>query len=135
MLVPWKPPFAGPPAMPNTGVWNTSCTARLKRKSSRSLAVQLWLILTSNDVGFLRSRVLAERLLSSVVDCALGMSAMIFAAIGLINCDGILAQLAHERAESALTRLYSYADPWNWLVPDLSTTFVTAPAARPNSAV
>src|SRR5438067_1030882 len=81
--VPWKPPLAGPPAMPNAGCWKTFCTARLKRKSRRSLVVQLWLIFTSNDVGFLRSCVLTERLLVRALDCECGTSARILCAIGL----------------------------------------------------
>src|SRR5205807_10469874 len=64
----------------------------LKRKSSRSLFVQLWLIFTSKEVGFFLSCVFSERLFESAVDCAGGTSARILSAIGLNNCEGILAQ-------------------------------------------
>ena len=36
--------------------------------------------------------------------------------------------------DNADTRLYSYADPWNALLPDLVTRLTTPPLARPYSA-
>ena len=46
-----------------------------------------------------------------------------------------MALLLYVFAAKAATRLYSYAVPWNWFVPDLVVTFTTPPPVRPYSAV
>ena len=38
------------------------------------------------------------------------------------------------RESKASLRRYSHAEPWNWLLPDLVTTFTTPPRTEPNSA-
>src|SRR6266404_3947901 len=66
------------------------CTERLKRKSSRSLFVQLWSIFTSKEVGFFLSWVFSERLLESAVDWACGTRFRILSAIGLMSATGTM---------------------------------------------
>ena len=38
-------------------------------------------------------------------------------------------------ASNALLRRNSYAEPWNWLVPDFDTKFITPPPACPYSGL
>src|ERR1700682_3284012 len=48
---------------------------------------------------------------------------------------GVVALFWNVLADRAATRLYSYAEPWNVLLPDLVTRLTTPPLARPYSAV